>query len=86
MSRERPDSMRSVLKRPGVRPSPQSTRPSGGDQDDEIADAAWLYAWSHEALRPVAELTLGITGSRQPRSPPGRERELFGTPAPSGAR
>jgi hypothetical protein len=55
MSRERPDCMPSLLERPGARPLPQPTRPGRGDHDDEIADAAWLYAWSHEALRPVAE-------------------------------
>jgi hypothetical protein len=32
----------------------EATYPGGGDDCDELVDAAWLYAWSHEALRPVA--------------------------------
>jgi hypothetical protein len=26
-------------------------RPNGGDHDEELVDAAWLYVWSYAALR-----------------------------------
>jgi len=28
-----------------------AARPDGGDYDEELVDAAWLYAWSYAALR-----------------------------------
>jgi hypothetical protein len=52
-SPERHNSMPSVPKRPGPRPLPQPTRPDSDDHAHDLVDAAWLYAWSHEALRPV---------------------------------
>jgi hypothetical protein len=55
MSRERPDSRPSLLKRPDAGASPQRTPRGGRHDEDEIADAAWLFAWSHEALRPAGE-------------------------------
>jgi len=55
MRPERPGAVPSVPERAGAHALPQeATRTDGGDRDD-FADAAWLYAWSHEALRPVGE-------------------------------
>jgi hypothetical protein len=41
-----------LLERPG---SHGQSEASPLDGDPELCDAAWLYAWSHAALRPVAE-------------------------------
>ena len=32
------------------------TEPARRERDHEQADARWLYAWSHDALRPTGEL------------------------------
>jgi hypothetical protein len=34
-----------------AQPDDQAARPNGGDHDEELVDAAWLYAWSYAALR-----------------------------------
>ncbi len=40
-------------------------RPNGGEHDEELIDAAWLYAWSYADMRrPVAE-SLGRTPDRE---------------------
>ena len=54
MSPERPVVVASVPGRPGFRAGPEATCHGGRDDRQELVDAAWLYAWSHEALRPVA--------------------------------
>ena len=36
-------------------PSSQAEAIRPDSNDDELAAAAWLYAWSHEALPPIAE-------------------------------
>jgi hypothetical protein len=35
---------------------PDTSDPARGEQDDEYAAALWLYAWSHDAMRPTGEL------------------------------
>ena len=53
MSPERPVVVPSAPGRP-FRVGAEATCPGGDDDCDDLVDAAWLYAWSHEALRPVA--------------------------------
>ena len=60
MSEKRHDSLPSMRECPGLRQLPEARRPGRGDHDDEIADAAWLYAWSHEGLRVGGRLTSHI--------------------------
>ena len=55
MRPERPGAVPSVPERAGAHALPQeATRTDDGDRDDFV-DAAWLHAWSHEALRRVGE-------------------------------
>ena len=53
MSPKRPEAVPSVPERPGFRVRPEATCLDGGDHNDDLVDAAWLYACAHEALRPV---------------------------------
>jgi len=55
MSPQRPVAAPSVPERPGSHPLQATRLDGGGADDDELVDAAWLYAWSHEALHPVRE-------------------------------
>jgi hypothetical protein len=81
MSAKRPVAARPVLvySRPVSRR--EATNPAGGQHDDERA-ARWLYAWSHDALRPTGELLAArLTsravvrpGRRVGRVSPGRSR------------
>jgi hypothetical protein len=55
MSRDRHDSMPSGSGGLGGRPRPQRPRPDSDGHEDDLVDAAWLYAWSAEALCPAQE-------------------------------
>jgi hypothetical protein len=55
MSREHRDSMPSGSGNLGGRPRLQPPGPDSDGHEDELADAAWLYAWSAEALCPARE-------------------------------
>jgi hypothetical protein len=51
--------------------APDATDPARGELDDELAAALWLYAWSHDALRPTGEI-LAARLSTPPVLGPGR--------------
>jgi len=53
MSRERPVAVRAVIDRSDPRTAFDPTD-RAGEHDEDLRDAAWLYAWSHAALRPSA--------------------------------
>jgi len=60
-SGQRRTTVRQIAIRPAVErrrspPRPDATDAPGGERDREQAAALWLYAWSHEALRPTGEL------------------------------
>jgi len=55
MSRERRDSTSSGSGGLDGRPSPQPPGPGSDGNPDDLVDAAWLYTWSAEALRPAPE-------------------------------
>ncbi len=55
MSTKRPGAKRPALGRRRSRSRPDATHPVARERDDE-RDALWLYAWSHDALRPTGEL------------------------------
>jgi hypothetical protein len=55
MSRERHDSMPSGSRGLGGRPRPQPPRPDSDGHEHDLVDAAWLYAWSAQALCPARE-------------------------------
>lgn len=64
MNAKRPGAKRPAL---GRRRSPSRrdpTDPAGGQRDHERDDAAWLYAWSHDALRPTGEQLAARVTSR----------------------
>ena len=50
MKQERHDSIPSRSGGLGGRSRPQLLSPDSDGHEDELADAAWLYAWSAEAL------------------------------------
>ena len=56
MSAKRPGAKRPALGRRRSLSRRDATDPAGGQRDDERDDALWLYAWSHDALRPTGEL------------------------------
>jgi hypothetical protein len=55
MTPKRPIAVRPGLDRRRSLTRPDTSDPARGEQDDEHA-ALWLYAWSHDALRPTGEL------------------------------
>jgi hypothetical protein len=63
MSAKRPVAARPVLVYSRPVPRRDATDPAGGQRDDERA-ALWLYAWSHDALRPTGELLAARLTSR----------------------
>ena len=56
MTPKRPIVLRPGLDRRRSLIRPDTSDPASGEQDDEHADALWLYAWSHDALRTTGEL------------------------------
>lgn len=82
MSAKRPGAVRPALGRRRSLSSRDRTDPAGAQRDDEHDDAVWLYAWSHDALRPTGELLAArVTrravirpGSRVARISPGSRR------------
>ena len=58
MSRERHDSTPTGSEGSGGRPQPQPPNPDSDGHEDELVHAAWLYAWSAEAVRPAGERLL----------------------------
>ena len=49
----------------------RSAHDTTGDREQERAAAQWLYAWSHEALRPTGELLAArLTNPRRPSTRP----------------
>ena len=52
MTIKRPTPRTPALDRLGER----SAHDTSGEREQERAAAQWLYAWSHEALRPTGEL------------------------------
>jgi hypothetical protein len=55
MSGEHHDSTSSGSGNLGRRPRLQPPGPDSDGREDELADAAWLHAWSAEALCPAEE-------------------------------
>lgn len=55
MNRERHDSIPSGSGGLGGRPRPRPLSPDSDGHEDDLADAAWLYAWSAEALCSARE-------------------------------
>ena len=70
MSAKRPGAKRPALGRRRSLSRRDATDPAGGQRDDE-RDALWLYAWSHDALRPTGEL-LAARVTRRAVVRPGR--------------
>ena len=56
MTTKRPIATRPAPDRRPRRSAHDPTDPAHGERDHEQADAQWLYAWSHDALRPTGEL------------------------------
>jgi hypothetical protein len=53
---ERPVAMRDSLGDRNRSSEPLGARNLAGcDRDDDLDDAVWLYAWSHDALHPIGE-------------------------------
>ena len=56
MTTKRPIATTPAPDRRRQRSGHDTTDPARGERDHEQADARWLYAWSHDALRPTGEL------------------------------
>ncbi len=56
MSAKRPGAVRPALGRRRSLSRRAATDRAGSQRDDERDAAVWLYAWSHDALRPTGEL------------------------------
>jgi len=56
MSPTRPIAVRPAIDRRRLLSWRDALEPVGNARDQEQAAAAWLYAWSYEALRPTGEL------------------------------
>ena len=56
MNAKRPGTKRPALGRRRSLPRRDATDQAGDQRDHERDDALWLYAWSHDALRPTGEL------------------------------
>jgi hypothetical protein len=56
MTPKRPIAVRPGLGRRRSLVRPDTSDPARVVQDDVHAAALWLYAWSHDALRPTGEL------------------------------
>jgi hypothetical protein len=73
MTPERPIAVRPGLDRRRSPIRPDTSDPARGEQDEEHAAALWLYAWSHDALRPTGELLARrLTALLRPGSPVAR--------------
>ena len=56
MTQKRPIAVNPGLDRRRSLIRPDTSDPAHVEHDDEHAAALWLYAWSHDALRPTGEL------------------------------
>jgi hypothetical protein len=99
MTPKRPIAVRPGLERPRSLIRSDTSDPARGEQDDEHAAALWLYAWSHDALRPTGELLarrltapsqlrrdLAALGSRDGAAPPSTGATPSAAPERAGRR